>query len=175
MVGKSFNSCIGLCNYIITICISITNILTTKLLLKSCDIETNPRRKKSSVIKFCHWNINGLAAHDFVKVSLIETFITAHNLDIVWLSETFLDSTTPHNDGYSLLRVDHPNNIKRGGLCFKKYLPLIRRRDLNNMKECLVTEIKGTVMQIEKALINDRLSVQKDSENFAFQLFIVLQ
>ena len=35
--------------------------------------------------------------------------------------------------------------------------------------------IKGTVMQIEKALINDRLCVQKHPQNFAFQLFITLQ
>ena len=63
--------------------------------------------------------------------------------------ETFLDSTIPRNDenininGYSLLRVDHPNDIKRGGVCiyFKEYLSLIRRSNLSNMKECLVTEI----------------------------------
>ena len=36
--------------------------------------------------------------------------------------------------------------------------------------------LKGTVMQIEKALINDRLNVSNVSpENFAFQLFIILQ
>ena len=32
-VAKSFNSCIGLCNYIITICASITSILKTQVLL----------------------------------------------------------------------------------------------------------------------------------------------
>ena len=42
MVAKSFNSCIALCNYIIRICISITSILTNKVLLKLGDIETNP-------------------------------------------------------------------------------------------------------------------------------------
>ena len=89
MVAKSFNSCITLCNYIITICISITSILTAQVLLKSGNIETNPGPKKSSAIRFCHWNLNGLAAHDFVKVPLIEAFITAHNVDIVCLSETF--------------------------------------------------------------------------------------
>ena len=149
MVAKPFNSCIALCNYIITICISITSILITQVLLISGDTETNPGLKNSSATKFCHWNLNGLAAHDFVKVPLIEVFITTHNFDIVCLSEIFLDSTIPHNDenininGYSLLRVDHPNNIKREGVCmyFKEFLPLIRRTDLSNMKECLVTEI----------------------------------
>ena len=65
------------------------------------------------------------------------------------LPETFLDSTIHHNNGniniksYSLLGVDHPNNIKQEGICmnFKESLPLIRGSDLSNMKEYLVTEI----------------------------------
>ena len=48
IVAKSFNSCIALCNYTITICISITSILTTQVLLISDDIETNPGHKKIS-------------------------------------------------------------------------------------------------------------------------------
>ena len=119
------------------------------LLLLSGDIETNPGPKRSSNIKFCHWNLNGLAAHDFIKVPLVEAFITSNNFDLVCLSETFLDSTIPNDDvntqinAYSLLRADHPNNIKRGGVCiyFKELLPLIRRNDLTNMKDCIVTEI----------------------------------
>ena len=128
MIQKSFNSCVALCYYIITICISITSILTTQVLLKSGDIETNPGPKKSSAIKFCHWNLDGLAAHDFVKVPLIEAFITTHNFDIVWLSETFLDSATPRNNDYSLFRVGHPNNIKRGRvfMYFNIFLALIK-------------------------------------------------
>ena len=100
-------------------------------------------------MKFCHWNLNVLAAHDFIKVPLIEVFITISNFDIVCLSETFLDSTIPGDDenrqinGYSLLTADYPNDIKRGGVCiyFKESLPLIRRNDLTNIKDCLVTEI----------------------------------
>ena len=68
----------------------------TLLLLRAGDIETNPGPKKS--IKFCHWNLNGLAAHGFVKIPLIEAFINTHNFDIICLSETFLDSTIPQND-----------------------------------------------------------------------------
>ena len=45
MVSKPFNSCIALCNYIITICISINSILTTQVLLISGDTETNPGLK----------------------------------------------------------------------------------------------------------------------------------
>ena len=119
MVAKSFNSCIDLCYSIITICVSIISILITQVLLKSGDIEIDSGPKKSSAIKFYHSNLNGLATHDFVKVSLLDVFITAHNFDIVYLRETVLDSTIPHNDenininGYSSLRVDHLNNVRR--------------------------------------------------------------
>ena len=79
MIEKSFNSCIGLCNFISTICIIITSILATQVLLKSGDIEINPGTKRSSTIKFHHWNLNGLPAHDFVNVPLSEALIIAHN------------------------------------------------------------------------------------------------
>ena len=36
-----------------------------------------------------------------------------------------------------------------------------------------VVNVKGTVMQIEKALINDSLMFQKYVENFAFQVIII--
>ena len=119
------------------------------LLLLSGDLEVNRGRKRSSNIKFCQWNLNGLAAHDFIKVPLIKAFITTSNFDIVCLSEMFLDSTIPDDDvniqvnGYSLLKANHPNNIKRGRACiyFKESFPLIKRNDLINLKDCLVTEI----------------------------------
>ena len=117
--------------------------LKRMLLLESGDIETNPG------LRFCHWNLNGLAAHDFVKMLLIEAFIKTHNFDIICLMETFLDSsidisgTRININGYSLLRADHPSNAKRGGVCmyYKNYLPIIRRTDLSHFQECIVAEI----------------------------------
>ena len=56
-----------------------------------------------------------------VKVPLIKSFIKANNIDISFLSETFLASTIPLDDarlhikGYSMIRADHPSNKKRGG------------------------------------------------------------
>ena len=119
------------------------------LFLLSGEIETNPGPKRPFNIKFCHQNLNGLAAHDFIKVTLVEAFITSNNFDLVCLSGTLLDSTIPNDDvniqtnGYSLLRADHPNDIKRGGVCiyFKESLPLIRINELTNIKDCILTEI----------------------------------
>ena len=134
-------------NYMFTIRYFINNFKHLLLLL-SGDTEINPDPKRSSNIKFCHWNLNGLASHDFIKVRLMEAFITSNNFDLVCLSETFLDSTIPNDDaniqinGYSLLRAGHPNDIKRGGVCiyFKESLPLIRRNYLIYIKDCLVTD-----------------------------------
>ena len=79
----------------------------------------------------------------------MEAFITSNNFDLVCLSETFLDSTIPNDDvniqtnEYSLLTADHPNDIKCGGVCiyFEVLLSLMRRNDLTNIKDYLITEI----------------------------------
>ena len=45
--------------------------LLLRLLLICCgDVELNLGPKKQHQISFCHWNLNGLAAHNFNKVSL---------------------------------------------------------------------------------------------------------
>ena len=92
-------------------------------LLYCCgDIEQNPGPKYSS-LTFCHWNLNGLTAHDSTKVSLLQAHITQHNYDIICLTETFLNSSIPSDDnritidGYNLVRSDHPSDWKKGGVC----------------------------------------------------------
>ena len=100
-------------------------------------------------LNFAIGTYNGLAAHDFIKVPLIEAFICTRNFDILCLSETFLDSKIDLNDenmniaGYCILRANHPSNNKRRGVCiyFKQSLPLIKRDDLSTMQETIVTEI----------------------------------
>ena len=45
--------------------------------------------------------------------------------------------------GHSMMKADHPSNTKRGGVClyYEEHLAIIRRDDIFNLKECLVTEI----------------------------------
>ena len=75
-----------------------------KLLLYCCgDIEINPGHKKSS-LTFPHWRLNGIAAHVFVKISLIQLYITECNIDIICLSETFLNSS--HNKENDRLKIE---------------------------------------------------------------------
>ena len=123
-----------------------------ELLLKICgDVEQSPSPvNKKSNIAFYHWKVNGLMAHNFIKVSLLQTLSVANDYDTICLTETFLDSSVENDDdrisisGYNLLRADHPNNTKRGGVCiyYKGHLAIIKRNDLCQLHKCLVTELR---------------------------------
>ena len=62
---------------------------------------------------------------------LLKAYIASHQFDIIYISETYLDSSTPADDnnleisGYTLVRLNHPSNNKRGGVCiyYKSFLP----------------------------------------------------
>ena len=97
MTLKSVKRCFAVCTYVLFY-LFFDTIFSKILLVNSGDIGANPGPKKSFPIKFCHWNLNGLAAHDFIKAPLIEAFISTHDFDILCLSETFLDSTIDLND-----------------------------------------------------------------------------
>ena len=120
------------------------------------------------------WNLNDLAVHDFLKVSLIRAFIASHNFSIICLSKRFqilpCGSTVPHHDenfmieGYSLLRADHPSKSNCEGVClyFKEHLPLIRRNDLSILQVCLVTEIiVNNENAFSQAFINPRIKIME--------------
>ena len=120
-------------------------------LLSCCgDIEENPGPKYSS-LTLCHWNLNGLTAHDCTEISLLQAYITQHNYDIICLTETFLNSSVPSDDNritidwYNLIRSDHPSDSRKGGVCiyYEEHIPLILRNDINTLDNCLVTEIRS--------------------------------
>ena len=118
------------------------------LLLLCGDIESNPG-PKTNTLNLCHWNLNSLAAHDFVKITHLESLAVAHSLDLICVSETFLDSSFHRDDnrlkikGYEMIRSDFPGNQKRGGVCvyYREDLPIEIRHDLSSLDECLVLEI----------------------------------
>ena len=58
----------------------------------SGDIETNlgpAQKNQNKLFSICHWDLNGITAHGYVKVSLLKAYITAHKMDITCLSETY--------------------------------------------------------------------------------------
>ena len=132
---KSINSFVSKGLYVYKLVMFMRYIWVYSITIKmSGDIEMNPGPKPSSCNKFsiCHWNLNSISAHNFIKLSLLRAYISVHNFDILCLSETYLDSTISSNDsnliipGYELYRADHPSNVKRGGICiyYKNLLPL---------------------------------------------------
>ena len=91
----------------------------------SGDIEANPGRaqkNENNSFSICHWNLNSITAHGYTKASLLKAYITAHKMDIICLSETYLDSTIKlDNDnldipGYNLVCSDHPSKNEGGGV-----------------------------------------------------------
>ena len=98
----------------------IKKLLLKLLLICFGDVESNPGPKKQYQISFCHWNLNGLAAHNFSKVSLLQAISVSKNYDLICLSETFLDPSIDLSDerttikGFNLMRADYSSNKKRG-------------------------------------------------------------
>ena len=81
-------------------------------------------------------------------MSLLRAYLAFHKFNIIYLSETYLNSSNSPDDetleisGYNLVRSDHPLNSKRGGVCiyYKNYLPL-RIISVNYLSECINFEI----------------------------------
>ena len=86
------------------------------------DVEVNPGPRHWTSFSICHWNLNSISVHDFVKVSLLEAYNAMHKFDIICLSETFLNSSPQNDDhslvlnGYKLVRADNLSDLKRGGV-----------------------------------------------------------
>ena len=116
------------------------------------DIEINPgtKKKQPKYFSFCHWNVNSLLAHD--KISLLTAYNTIHQYDVICVSETFLNSSVLlHNCnlsiqgyslGYSLIRADHPDDVKMGSTCLYFTEELTLKVIYNSfIAQCIVCEI----------------------------------
>ena len=87
----------------------------------SGDAEVNPGPKPSSSQSFsiCHWNLNSVSVHNYIKLSLLRAYVSSHKFDVICISETCFDSDTSTVDenleivGYALIRADHPSNTTR--------------------------------------------------------------
>ena len=132
----------------LTILLFFYSTIIFLLLVQHGDIEINPgpKKKQPKYFSCCHWNVNSLLAHD--KISLLTAYNTIHQFDVICVAETFVDSLVSLDDrnlsiqGYSLIRADHPDDVKRGGIClyFKENLTL---KVIDNffIAQCIVCEI----------------------------------
>ena len=56
------------------------------------DTNPDPDPSYSNSFSFCHWNLNSITPHNFIKMSLLEAYNAMHRFDIICLSETYLDN-----------------------------------------------------------------------------------
>ena len=122
-----------------------------RLIRLSGDIKLNQGPKTSSFKCFsiCHWNLNSITSHDFLKVKLLTAYNVMHKFDIICISESYLNSDTSSNDdnlnilGYNMSRADHPSGNQRGGVCiyYKESLP-IKMLNINYLQECICFDLK---------------------------------
>ena len=97
----------------------------------------------------CHWDLHSIAAHNFIKVALFKACLSVHNMNIVCLPKTYLDSAVRNDDnnlqipGYSSVRADHPTNAKRSVVLvyYKSYLSL-KLIDVKYLHECINFELR---------------------------------
>ena len=89
-------------------------------------------------------------------------FISIHKLDVICLSETYLNSeTSPDDDnleipGYNIIRKDRPSNTKHGEVCvyYKNTLPF-KLIHIQYLQECITFEI----MRIWEKMLQIHLSL----------------
>ena len=87
----------GLAVFLILIAIMFIQFIWVHALLirPSGYIKMNPGPKPNPCHSFsiCHWNLNSLTAHNYLKVSLLWAYVAIKKFDVVCLSETFFNSS----------------------------------------------------------------------------------
>ena len=117
------------------------------MIIVSGDVETHLglQSKRCQEFSICHWNLDSITTHSFIKASLLKAYITIYNYDVICLSERYLDSSIPSDDenleirSYNLIRADHPSNSKLGGVCvyYRNSQPL-KILDIFYLQKCIV-------------------------------------
>ena len=85
--------------------------------------------RSSDCLSICKWNLNSISGHNFIKLSLLRAYISVNKSDIICLSETYLNPSTPFDDhnlelpGYNLVHVDSPANTKEAMFAFIIIIP----------------------------------------------------
>ena len=136
----------------VTVILLIHHISLHGIMIKvNEDIELNPgpKQKQDQILSICRWNLNSIPAYKFQKLALLQSYISSNKVDLLCLSETFLNPNISCDDSNlqlpesDLIRTDHPSNTKRGGACiyYRNLLPL-KLINFHYVNECIAFEIK---------------------------------
>ena len=129
------------------------------------------------LLKFIHWNVNSLSAHDFIRISLIESLNSYNDYDVIALTETALNSEISDDqltlNGFLLIRKDLPPGNTHGGVMiyYKNSLALRHRPDLENQTNTLVCEVSVDQKKIFVSVIYRKFGQTKtEFDTFALNL-----
>ena len=155
--------------------INTANSWLNILLIRSGDIHPHPGQTHNH-FSFCHWNLNGLMAHDKLKITLLEAYNTIFNYDVSAISESQLrssvENTEIHIEGFSheVFQKEHSDDKCKGRVClyYKENLPITREQNLEIIDKTIVCKIN---VRRKKAyfVVVCRSPSQTDDE---FDLFI---
>ena len=156
-----------------------------RLITFSGDIELNPDPKPSCFKCFliCHWNLNSITSHNFLKVKLLTAYNVIHKFDIICISESYLNSDTLSNDnnlnipGYNMSCADHPSGNRRGGvyIYYKEPLP-IKMLKINYLQKCICFDLKiGSKLCTIVSLYRSPSQSADEFDNFLNKLNLTME
>ena len=150
---RTIHTCLNLILYISILVLYANHFWLDEIVLKlSDDIEENrgPKPSFNQSFSICHWNLNSISAHNYIKLSLLRAYISTHKFDVICISETHLDSDKSDDDdnlkiaSYNLMRADHPSNTKQGGVCiYYKHSLAFKLLNIHYLKEYMNFEISS--------------------------------
>ena len=92
--------------------------------------------------------MNSVISHNFSKIQSLIACNCIHKFDITCLSKSYFNSEIFSNDsnlqvpGYNFARMDHPSNIKRGGVClYYKCSLTLKVIEVFYLQECINFEV----------------------------------
>ena len=156
-----------------------------RLIRLSGSIELNPGPKPSSFKFFsiCHWNLNSITSHDFLRVKLLTAYNVMHKFEIICLSESYHYSDTSSNvdnlniPAYNMSRADHPSENRRRGVCIycRESLP-IKMLNINYLQECICFDLKiGSKLCTIASLYRSPSQSADEFDNFLNKLNLTLE
>ena len=79
---------------------------------------------------------------------MLEAYNTVHKYDFICISETYFNYSIESEDddlrinGYKLIRMDHPLNTNRGGVCmYYKESLVVKMINISDIQELLLCEV----------------------------------
>ena len=110
-----------------------------------------------------------------MKLTQLKAYNSVYKIDFICLPDTYLDTSIPNNlsdiEGYKILPADHPDNIKKGGVCsyYKGALP-VRLIGLPYFKEALLLEMSENNKKVMVSVIY----CSPSQRNYEFNTFYLI-